>query len=100
MLLPLDLAAVSAGTKEYKIQFNKTFDTSRLPGIVLNVGINILLTTPIFLAAICLWCLPRGAEYAFGLDFDVDALPSRTYMLKMFPLLLAVDEVLFFYGHW
>ena len=100
ILLPLDLAAVSTGTKEYKIQFTKTFDPKRLPGIVLNIGINILLTTPLFLAAVCLWCLPRGADYMFGLDFNLTALPSRVYMLKMFPALLAVDEVLFFYGHW
>ena len=97
-MLPLDLhAATRDKAKEYKIQYKKEVDTSKLGAVVRTTLTNFFgIGGPALLLHIALTHASHGSKGVLV----TGPLPSHRERAWMLPAHLVVNEVLFFYSHW
>lgn len=82
----------------HKIQWKKKLQFYKLPQVFYNTFSNmIFVALPTILSFAILAVVSGGKQGPF---VDTDGIPSKKTQLYHWVILLLVDEVLFFYGHW
>eukprot|EP01006_Ploeotia_vitrea_P029508 TRINITY_DN62038_c0_g1_i1.p1 TRINITY_DN62038_c0_g1~~TRINITY_DN62038_c0_g1_i1.p1 ORF type:complete len:289 (-),score=14.52 TRINITY_DN62038_c0_g1_i1:393-1259(-) len=99
IFLCMDLTHKPSFLYKYKLQPNRPFDRSTLSKLLLNLAGGLVVITQAAWWLLVVYLSPMLRPYGFGIYVD-ETLPDTYTLFTSLMMFVAVEETLFFYGHW